>query len=714
MEDFADDLQSLGPRDGADDGGLDAADEGLPREAIDVDCFDELLNAPLVDSPRNARPPSAAGDEERRLASGEVMPFETVHAWLRKLATGGDAPRTLPLRPSASPFAPFSGPSAASSRAREGRGESGGISVAFQSVTNGEAWWAPDELRGVVRRPMARRVRSGERGRVHGYRGWLYTLTARPDARAPPAADRGADVALVQLWRDGGTGGTRAPPDDEDSSQFCDSLSDAENGATARSGERSSRTPSPRGLRKRRDNLYTEEDVVPRTTRFLRDVVVEGAIRGTIRAPEGAADYAEWFPWHDDVLASPKLPPPGSVVAIDARTQSLTLDTSGDGPVLITSSRPSVAAGVPDDEDRRRRGALVAFVGQVPVRCDAGVRAATRRAVGAGGGAAAAARAAPGAVLGVALGDAGDGPGGFEVLCFVRWHQAVQREVGRELGTWVARCARAGSNGMFWLSLVQIALTLALTLNTTRGAALGRKPPPRPVARPSGVDLGEPRWERVHMFSSVIIGVDHVCLYGLIALYGPTLPRLRLVMAQWVVGLSTLPATWAVWGRVSDDLQYAFAFYFALLPRALLRDARNARARVGRRPEGRDDDEREEDAGEADGRCPEPGGVSVEPRRGGGERAAEQARRGYERERGEQDALRDAEARGLDFVLHSDVDAFWIGDAFAAAARRLGRRLGGSTAILDDFYADSARASSTLTPRAIARLALGRARAGVT
>ncbi|KAK7234636.1 hypothetical protein SO694_00191030 [Aureococcus anophagefferens] len=38
----------------------------------------------------------------------------------------------------------------------------------------------------------------------------------------------------------------------------------------------------------------------------------------------------------------------------------------------------------------------------------------------------------------------------------------------------------------------------------------------------------------------------------------------------------------------------------------------------------------------------------------------------------------------------------------------------GSTAILDDFYADSARASSTLTPRAIARLALGRARAGVT
>ncbi|KAH8065024.1 hypothetical protein JL722_1920 [Aureococcus anophagefferens] len=158
------------------------------------------------------------------------MPFETVHAWLRKLATGGDAPRTLPLRPSASPFAPFSGPSAAYvvSRARaEGRGESGGISVAFQSVTNGEA--------------------CGEgAGRVHGYRGWLYTLTARPDARAPPAADRGADVALVQLWRDGGTGGTaRAPPDDEDSSQFCDSLSDAENGATARSGERSSRTPSP-------------------------------------------------------------------------------------------------------------------------------------------------------------------------------------------------------------------------------------------------------------------------------------------------------------------------------------------------------------------------------------------------------------------------------------------------------------------------------------
>ena len=61
------------------------------------------------------------------------------------------------------------------------------------------------------------------------------------------------------------------------------------------------------------------------------------------------------------------------------------------------------------------------------------------------------------------------------------------------------------------------------------------------------------------------------------------------------------------------------------------RKARRVDARhdaVGRRPEGRDDDEREEDAGEADGRRPEPCGVSVEPRRGGGERAAEQARRG--------------------------------------------------------------------------------------
>ena len=92
MEEFADDLQSLGPRDGADDGGLDAGDEGLPREAIDVDCFDELLNAPLVDSPRNARPPPAAGDEERRLASGEVLPFETVHIQHRHQFNASIAP----------------------------------------------------------------------------------------------------------------------------------------------------------------------------------------------------------------------------------------------------------------------------------------------------------------------------------------------------------------------------------------------------------------------------------------------------------------------------------------------------------------------------------------------------------------------------------------------------------------------------------------------
>ena len=116
---------------------------------------------------------------------------------------------------------------------------------------------------------------------------------------------------------------------------------------------------------------------------------------------------------------------------------------------------------------------------------------------------------------------------------------------------------------MLWLSLVQVALTLVLTLRTTRQAALGRKPPPRPIA-PDLTEV-EPEWDRVHLFSSVIIGLAHLCLYGLIALYGRTLPRLGAVISQWTLGFTTLPVTWAYWTSAGDDLRYVFYYYLALL-----------------------------------------------------------------------------------------------------------------------------------------------------
>jgi len=62
-------------------------------------------------------------------------------------------------------------------------------------------------------------------------------------------------------------------------------------------------------------------------------------------------------------------PPPGSVVQLRAPQQALTFDTSGEGPCMVISTSPSVAAGVPAELEEAAKGALVAFVGQVPVRC---------------------------------------------------------------------------------------------------------------------------------------------------------------------------------------------------------------------------------------------------------------------------------------------------------------------------------------------------------
>ncbi|GBG30031.1 Hypothetical Protein FCC1311_062512 [Hondaea fermentalgiana] len=43
--------------------------------------------------------------------------------------------------------------------------------------------------------------------------------------------------------------------------------------------------------------------------------------------------------------------------------------TDGKGPILVVSSSPSIAAGVPSDLTRRQRGALCGFLGQIPVKC---------------------------------------------------------------------------------------------------------------------------------------------------------------------------------------------------------------------------------------------------------------------------------------------------------------------------------------------------------
>ena len=61
--------------------------------------------------------------------------------------------------------------------------------------------------------------------------------------------------------------------------------------------------------------------------------------------PPGAADYAEWFPYLDPTENIQ----PGMIVQLRSPDQKITLDTSQNGPHMVVSSTPSIAAGVPDN-----------------------------------------------------------------------------------------------------------------------------------------------------------------------------------------------------------------------------------------------------------------------------------------------------------------------------------------------------------------------------
>ena len=157
--------------------------------------------------------------------------------------------------------------------------------------------------------------------------------------------------------------------------------------------------------------------------RFLGSIYVSGRIHGTLVTPPGAADYGEWFPWCDS-LQSEKgciMAPPGTVVRLASR--KLTLDTRGSGPCLVTSTSPSLAAGVPCANET---GATCAFLGQVPVRCRGPVRCGDLLVPsGLSDGVAIGRRCSDrDDALGVAL-ESGDSPHDMEhtVLCLVRWRE---------------------------------------------------------------------------------------------------------------------------------------------------------------------------------------------------------------------------------------------------------------------------------------------------
>lgn len=429
---------------------------------------------------------------------GEPLALPVVFELL--LALRAEDPATLdalPRRASASPLAPGAALAYVVCRrlcrpcdvdAAAAAGEGRGISVTFQSILNSEIWWAPAGGLGVAARPMGRSARAwveaGENGGTartsrstpHGYRGRLYSLVARSDEPMPARkrSRRGevetrvktlGDIAVMHAWRAEG---------DADSSL----ASSEEAPLLSPSDPPFTRDPSTGDLH------------LPRNMRVRGNVYVDGVVFGKLATPPNAADYAEWFAWRDeyvglrsvpddgDVEAPPPLrpeppavgahkvkggavvakkggapakvypgapdyaslyllPPPGSVVQLRSPEQRLTLDTSGDGPCMIVSTSPSVAAGTPVDPRDAAKGAFVAFLGQVPVRVRGVVRAGDQL-VPSGlhdGVAVAAVNDRPDDVLGVAMEHSpSETDDDFEcvVRSFVRWNHAVRREIRDE------------------------------------------------------------------------------------------------------------------------------------------------------------------------------------------------------------------------------------------------------------------------------------------
>uniref|UniRef100_A0A7S3NIV6 Uncharacterized protein n=1 Tax=Aureoumbra lagunensis TaxID=44058 RepID=A0A7S3NIV6_9STRA len=94
------------------------------------------------------------------------------------------------------------------------------------------------------------------------------------------------------------------------------------------------------------------------------DIEVDGGLYGRLATATRRQDWAEWFECEENVEMGG-----GTVVRLKSPEQKLTLNTHGDGPILVVSERAAVAAGVPSVPEEAEKGRLVCFMGQVPVRC---------------------------------------------------------------------------------------------------------------------------------------------------------------------------------------------------------------------------------------------------------------------------------------------------------------------------------------------------------
>jgi len=307
-----------------------------------------------------------------------------------------------------------------------------------------------------------------------------------------------------------------------------------------------------------------------RTLRVRGDVHVDGFIFGQLASAPRAADYAEWFLWREEHLeydAAGRVvaaPPPGSVAQLRSPEQKLSLDTSGAGPVLIVSTSPSVAAGLPVDPDEADRGALVAFLGQVPIRCR-GLVCCGDQLVPSGrhDGTAVALPPSVGVpaldALGVAMEDTprrGDdddddkleagrllaaGPADeedeeHEILCFVRWNHAVRRELKDEMEKVVMEVHGTMTSVLVYVTALVAAGVVALdaTLLVVVAADAGG-------ARDSTNALKR-HAHRLRSWLYFLGLVSLVLFAALLATFSTAVPRLRLLLAAFLALLALLTA----------------------------------------------------------------------------------------------------------------------------------------------------------------------------
>lgn len=256
----------------------------------------------------------------------------------------------------------------------------------------------------------------------------------------------------------------------------------------------------PTGFFQPQSHFESSDIVLNGNLRVRGDIICEGRVFGQFITGPRQADYSEWFKWHDDHLPAPqatvaavhdepataqaeatmpslaaasrnKPPPPGSVVRLRPPEQVLTLDTNGPGPCMIVSTSPSLAAGVPVEPTEAETGALVAFMGQVPVRCRGAVKVGDQLVPSGLGDGTAIARlsddddVAEDRAVGVAM-EAIDDDGDVHVVnAFIRWDNAMSRKLGQVVGEAVDELGRRVVNvgrGVVALWLIGTVLSLAL------------------------------------------------------------------------------------------------------------------------------------------------------------------------------------------------------------------------------------------------------------